>query len=116
MMQPDDADDLTGYAVDRFGTMTHTHVLEELVQGIDDETLRHAIAEFGLEAVAERYLRTVIADGTLVGDGDAARAEADGMFDTDPLASPRMHAVTVADLADLFTRLGLTEPPSSDYP
>lgn len=111
-----DPDDLTGYAVDRFGTMTHTHVLEDLAQGIDDDTLRHAIAEFGLEAVAERYLRTVIADGTVHADAEAARAEADALFDSDPLASPRVHSVTVADLADLFTRLGLTEPPSSDYP
>ncbi len=111
-----DHDDLVGYAVDRFGNLTHTRVLEELVQGIDDDTLRHAVAEFGLEAVAEHYLRTVIADGTVHADAEAARAEADDLFDSDPLASPRVHAVTVADLADLVTRLGLTEPPSSDFP
>jgi hypothetical protein len=111
-----DANGLVAYAVDRFGDLSHTHVLEGIVQGIDAETLRQAIEEYGLEEVAEHYLRTVIADGTVYGDRDEALAETDHILDTDPNASPRMHEVTVADLADLFTRLGLTEPPGSDYP
>jgi hypothetical protein len=111
----DDAID-HGYAVDRFGTLTHTRMLEELVQGIDHETLRTTIDEYGLEAVAEHYLRTVIADGTVYADPGEAEAETERILDTDPHAAPRMHAVSVADFADLFTRLGLTQPPTSETP
>ena len=67
-----------------------------------------AIHEFGLQAVAEHHLRTLIDAGAA-----GAYAEEDRILDTDAHASPTVHPVTVADLADEFTRLDLTEPATS---
>jgi hypothetical protein len=102
---------IVAYAVDRFGDLSHTGVLENLVRGMDEATLRDAIGEYGLEAVATQLLRTLIDDGTLHADAADAHSKADGILDSDAEAAPRVHPVTVADLADLFTRLDLTDPP-----
>ncbi len=108
-----DPDDLTGYVVDRFGYAPFGHVLGSLVREADLDTLHGAIGEYGLQAVAEQYLRTLIADGTLHADEGTAYAEEDRLLESDPNASPEVHAVTVADLADEFTRLGLIDPATS---
>ena len=108
-----DPDTLTGYAVDRFGFSPHAHVLGSLLREVDLDSLHDAIQEYGLQAVAEQYLRTLIADGTLHADEAAAYAEEDHLLETDPNASPVVHTVTVADLADEFTRLGLIDPAPS---
>lgn len=108
-----DSDILTGYAVDRFGYTPFGNVLGSLVREVDLDSLHEAIAEYGLQAVAEQYLRTLIADGTLHADESAAFAEEDSILEADQHASPTVHAVTVADLADEFTRLDLTDPATS---
>ena len=108
-----DPDPLIGYAVDRFGYAPYGHVLGSLVRDVDLDSLQEAIAEYGLQAVAEQYLRTLIADGTVHADESAAFAEEDSILAADRQASPAVHAVTVADLADEFTRLDLTEPATS---
>ncbi len=109
----DDEGTLTGYAVDRFGHAAHAQVLGGFMQDIDHEALYEAIGEYGLQAVAEQYLRTLIGDGTLHADEEAAYAAEREILEADPHAAPEVHAVTVADLADEFTRLGLTEPATS---
>lgn len=106
-------DDPIGYAVDRFGSMRFTEVLASLVHDVDLDTVAEAIHEFGLQAVAEHYLRRLIDDGVLHADAAAAAAEEDRLLDADPHASPTVHAVTVADVADEFTRLDLTDPAST---
>ena len=103
----------TGYAVDRFGSMPFADVLASLVRDVDLDTLAEAIPVFGLQAVAEKYLRALIDAGALHADEAAAYAEEDLILDDDPHASPTVHSVTVTDLADEFTRLDLTEPATS---
>lgn len=99
------------HAVDRSGVASHTAVVESLVEGTEAGPLREAIAAYGLEAVAEGFLRTLVGEGTAFADEADARAEAERILASDPDAAPRVHPVTVADLADLFTRIGLTDPP-----
>jgi len=106
-------DDQIGYAVDRFGNTPFTDVLATLMRDVDLDTVAEAIDEFGLQAVAEHYLRTLIDAGLLHADEAAANAEEDRILADDAHASPAVHAVTVADLADEFTRLDLTESASS---
>ncbi len=107
------ADDPTGYAVDRFGSMPFADVLASLVRDVDLDTVAEAIHAYGLQAVAEHYLRALIDGGALHADAAAAYAEEDRILDADALASPTVHRVTVADLADEFTRLDLTDPATS---
>jgi hypothetical protein len=107
------ADDPTGYAVDRFGSMPFADVLASLVQDVDLDALADAIQEYGLQAVAEQVLRALIDTGVLHADAAGAYAEEDRILDADAVASPTVHAVTVADLADEFTRLDLTDPATS---
>ena len=106
-------DDVMGYAVARFGNATFYDVLTSLLSDVDLDGLSDAIDEFGLELVAEQALRALIDRGKLHGDETTAAAEEDRILDTDPHASPTVYPVTVADLADEFTRLGLTAPASS---
>lgn len=106
-------DDLTGYAVDRFGYTPFGQVLGSLLREVDLDSLHDTIDEYGLQAVSEQYLRTLIDDGTLYADEASAFAEEDRLLETDPNASPEVHTVTVADLADEFTRLGLIDPTTS---
>jgi hypothetical protein len=101
----------TAYAVDPNGTASHTAVVETLVRGMDERVLRESIGEYGLEAVAEQFLRTLVRDGTLHADAAEATSAADRLLAEDADAAPRIHEVTVADLADLFTRIGLIDPP-----
>jgi hypothetical protein len=68
---------------------------------------------FGLQAIAEHDLRTPIDARLLHADEAAAYAEEDRILADDAQASPTVHAVTVADLADEFTRLELTEAAAS---
>jgi len=103
----------TGFAVDRFGSMPFADVLAMLLADVDLDALAEAIHEFGLEAVAEQVLRALIAAGVLYADAAGATAEEDRILEADALASPTVHAVTVADLADEFTRLDLTDPATS---
>jgi hypothetical protein len=103
-----DADTLTGYAVDRHGGGARV-VLDDLLRDLPHDDIRAAVAEFGMQAVAEQYLRTLVADGTLQADEASAHAAADRMLAEDPEASPAVHTVSVAVLADEFVRLGLTE-------
>jgi hypothetical protein len=103
-----DADTLTGYAVDRHGGGPRV-VLDDLLHDLPHDDIRAAVAEFGMQAVAEQYLRTLVADGTLQADEASAYAAADRMLAEDPEASPTVHTVSVAVLADEFVRLGLTE-------
>ena len=107
------ADSQTGYAVDRFGSMPFADVLASLVRDVDVDAVAEAIHEFGLQAVAEHYLRALIDAGVLHADAAGAYAEEDRILDADAVASPTVHAVTVADLADEFTRLDLTDPATS---
>ena len=107
------ADGQTGYAVDRFGSMPFADVLASLVRDVDLDTVAEAIHEFGLQAVAEHYLRALIDAGALHADAAGAYAEEDRILDADAHASPTVHPVTVADLADEFTRLDLTDPATS---
>jgi hypothetical protein len=102
-------EDQSGYAVDRFGNAPFADVLASLMRDVDLDTVAEAIHEFGLQAVAEHYLRTLIDAGLLHADAAAAYAEEDRILDDDAHASPSVHPVTVADLADEFTRLDLTE-------
>lgn len=102
-----------GYAVDRFGSATFADVLASLVHDVDLDQLCDAIDEFGLEMVAAQYLRVLIDGGTLHGSEAAAYAEEDRILDEDPHTSPSVHPITVADLADEFTRLDLTAPATS---
>jgi hypothetical protein len=111
-----DPDTLTGYTVDPFGTNSHAAVLEALVREADLDGVQAAIAEYGLEAVAEQYLRGLLDEGRLHADEAAALAEEERRLADDPQASPEVHAVTVADLADEFTRLGLIEPMGPSVP
>jgi len=103
-------DGLIGYGVDRFGSATFADVLASLVRDVDLDTVADAIHEFGLQTVAEQFLRALIDAGVLHADAAAAYAEEDRILDDDAHASPTVHSVTVADLADEFTRLDLTEP------
>lgn len=103
----------TGYVVDRFGSMRFADVLASLVRGVDLDTIAEAIHEVGLEAVAEQVLRALIDAGALHADVAGATAEEDSILATDPQASPTVHPITVADLADEFTRLDLTNPATS---
>jgi len=107
------ADSQTGYAVDRFGSMPFADVLASLVRDVDLDTVAEAIQEFGLQAVAEQYLQALIGAGVLHADAAGAYAEEDRILEADAVASPAVHAVTVADLADEFTRLDLTDPATS---
>lgn len=107
------ADDSTGYAVDRYGGARFADVLDSLLRDVDLDAVAQAIHEFGLQAVAEHYLRALIADGVLHPDAAGAYAEEERILDADPHASPTVHPVTVADLADEFTRLDLTDPATS---
>ena len=106
-------DDVMGYAVTRFGNATFYDVLTSLLSDADLDALGEAIDEFGLEMVAEQALRALIDRGKLHADEGAAAAEEDRILDADADATPSVHRVTVADLADEFTRLGLTTPASS---
>jgi hypothetical protein len=111
---PELADDgPTGYAVDRYGSAALGDVLASLVRDVDLDMVADAIGEYGLEAVAEQYLQALVDRGTLHADEAAARAEEERILDEDPHTSPKVHPVTVADLADEFTRLDLTDPASS---
>jgi hypothetical protein len=103
----------TGYAVDRYGSAALSDVLGSLVRDVDLDMVADAIGEYGLEAVAEQYLRALIDAGALHADEAAALAEEERILDEDPHTSPTVHPITVADLADEFTRLDLTDPASS---
>jgi hypothetical protein len=108
------ADDApTGYALDRFGNVSFADVLGRLLRDADLDALSGAIGAFGLEAVAEQYLRLLIEAGTLHASEASAAAEEERLLAEDPQSSPEVHAITVADLADEFTRLDLTDPASS---
>jgi hypothetical protein len=102
-----------GYAVDRFGSATLADVLADLVRDADLDKVAEAIEEFGLQTVAEQYLRALIERGSLHPDEVSARTEEERVLDEDPHTSPTVHPVTVADLADEFTRLDLTAPAAS---
>jgi hypothetical protein len=102
-----------GYAVDRFGSATLADVLADLVRDADLDKVAEAIEEFGLQTVAEQYLRALIERGSLHPDEASARTEEERVLDEDPHTSPTVHPVTVADLADEFTRLDLTAPAAS---
>ena len=106
-------DNLTGYAVDRFGSATFADVLASLVRDVDLDGVADAIYALGLQTVAEQYLRALIDAGALHAYEAAAYAEEDRILADDPHASPTVHPVTVADLADEFTRLDLTDPATS---
>lgn len=103
----------TGYAVDRFGSATFADVLASLVRDVDLDQLSAAIDVVGLQAVAEQVLRALIDGGRLHADEAAAFAEEDRILADDPHTSPVVHPITVADLADEFTRLDLTAPATS---
>jgi hypothetical protein len=105
--------DVVGYAVDRFGSAAFADVLGALIREVDLDRLCDAIDEFGLELVAEQFLKALIEGGRLHGSEAAARVEEDRILGEDRLASPTVHAITVADLADEFTRLDLTAPARS---
>ena len=102
-----------GCAVARFGNATFYDVLTSLLSDVDLDGLSEAIDEYGLEMVAEQALRALVDRGKLRADEAAASAEVDRILDADADASPTVHPVTVADLADEFTRLGLTSPATS---
>ena len=102
-----------GYAVDRFGSATFADVLGSLVRDVNLDAVAEAIQEFGLQTVAEQFLRVLIDRGALHADEAAAYAEEDWILAEDPHTSPAVHPVTVADLADEFTRLDLTAAASS---
>ena len=106
-------DDVVGYAVNRFAFARYADVLESILSDVNLDALSAAIEEYGLALVADQTLRTLIDRGALHGDEAAAAAEEDRILAEDPDASPTVHTVTVADLADEFTRLGLTESASS---
>jgi len=111
---PEPAEDgPTGYAVDRYGSAAIADVLGSLLRDLDLDIMADAIGEHGLQTVAEQYLRALIDAGVLHADAAAAYAEEDRILDEDPHTSPTVHPITVADLADEFTRLDLTEPASS---
>ena len=61
----------------------------------------------------DRFGSTKFVDGSLHADAAAANAEEDGSLGDDAHASPTVHRVTIADLADEFTRLDLSEPATS---
>jgi hypothetical protein len=102
-----------GYAVDRYGSAAAADVLGSLLRDVDLDVVADAIGEYGLETVAEQYLRALIDAGALHADEAAAYAEEERILDEDPHTSPTVHPITVADLADEFTRLDLTDPASS---
>jgi hypothetical protein len=102
-----------GYAVDRYGSSTFADVLGSLLRDADLDLVADAIGAYGLETVAEQYLRALVERGTLHADEAAADAEEERILDEDPHTSPVVHPITVADLADEFTRLDLTDPASS---
>ena len=107
-------DSLVGYTVDRFGQASPAQVVGSLLDQVDLGRVSEAIDSYGLEAVAEQYLRALIADGTLHTEEAAAHEERERLLDDeDGFGVPKVHAVTVADLADELTRLGLLEPPPS---
>lgn len=111
---PRPAEDVsTAYVVDRFGSMRFADVLASLVRDVDLDTVADAIHAYGLQAVAEQYLRALIDAGVVHADAAGAYAEEDRILDADAQASPTVHPVTVADLADEFTRLDLTDPATS---
>jgi hypothetical protein len=97
-----------GYAVDRFGSATSADVLDSLLRDVDLDAVAEAIEAYGLQTVAEQYLRALIERGALHADEAAAYAEEDRILAEDPHTSPVVHPVTVAELADEFTRLDLT--------
>jgi hypothetical protein len=97
-----------GYAVDRLGSRDFTPMLAEFVRDLDLDELRAAIDVFGLEMVAEQFLRALIDGGRLLANEAAAAAERVRLREEDRRTSPTVHPLTVADLADEFTRLGLT--------
>jgi hypothetical protein len=102
-----------GYAVDRYGSATLADVLTALTRDLDLDDVAGAIEEFGLQTVAEQYLRALLERGALYADEAAANAEEDRILDEDPHTSPSVLPVTVADLADEFTRLDLTQAATS---
>lgn len=103
-----------GFAVDRSGQAPPAQVVGALLHDLDLDRLAEVIAAYGLAAVAEQCLRALIADGRLHADEAAAREERERLLeDDDAFGMPKVHEVTVADLADEFTRLGLLEPPPS---
>jgi hypothetical protein len=106
-------DDLVGYAVDRYGNASFAAVLATLTRDVDLDALGAAIGEYGLQEVAEQYLRVLVDSGRLQASEAAAAAAEDRILAEDRHASPAVHAVSVADLADEFTRLDLTDPASS---
>ena len=106
-------DGQTGYVVDRYGSAPFADVLGSLVRDVDLDAVAEAIHEYGLQTVAEHYLRVLIDTGVLHPDAAAAYAEEDRILAADAHTSPTVHPVTVADLADEFTRLDLTEPATS---
>jgi len=107
-------DTLVGYAVDRFGQAAPAQVVGSLLREADLERLSEVIDAYGLEAVAEQYLRALIADGTLHVDEAAANEERERLLDEEAaFGVPKVHAVSVADLADELTRIGIVEPPPS---
>lgn len=107
------ADDLVGYAVARDAGASFADVLDSLLSDVDLDALSEAVDELGLEMVAEQALRAFIDRGTLHADERSAVAEEDRILDADADASPSLYTVTVADLADELTRLGLTTAASS---
>jgi hypothetical protein len=84
-------DDQTGYAVDRFGNAPFADVLASLVRDVDLDAVAEAIDEYGLQAVAEHYLRALIDAGLLHADEAAAYAEEDRILAADAQASPTVH-------------------------
>jgi hypothetical protein len=102
-----------GYAVDRYGNAVIADVLASLVRDLDLDMVADAIGEHGLQTVTEQYLQALIDAGALHADEASAHAEEERILDQDPHTSPTVHAITVADLADEFTRLDLTDPASS---
>jgi len=107
-------DTLVGYAVDPFGQAVSAQVVGSLLRDADVERLSEVVDAYGLAAVAEQYLRALIAEGTLHADESAAKEERERLLDDDTgFGVPKVHAVSVADLADELTRIGMVEPPPS---
>lgn len=107
MQAPDDGV-WVGYAVDRLGGRDLTQVLAALLRDVDLDALSAAVGEFGLEMVAEQFLRVLKGSGRLHADEAAAGAERARIREEHGRPLPTVHPITVADLADEFTHLGLT--------
>ena len=90
--------------------VTTAHVLEALTAGHDADAYRSAIERDGLDAVAARELRDMLAAGHLVETEDEAERDADGVLARDPDADPRVLAITVDDVAEYMRAAGWCEP------